>query len=169
MKIIALTAVLLAGLWTNGLSQANAEPEASRIATDSMPGMPTVRPGKQIRRTNLEGYTVMYHLMDLSERVEMLKIIEHHSVLGLSKSPDVTNHLMVYIQNPAGKLLLGEVAYHVTGPDGKDYKTMTMAMYGGYGADMIMKLKGTYTIRMKFILESGVAIKLDDEFTFQVK
>jgi hypothetical protein len=169
MKLFVLTAAILIGFWTNDIPPAHAESDSSRIVADSTPGKTTVRPGKQIRLTNLAGYTLTYHLMDLSERGEMLKLMGHHDVLGLSKSPDVTNHLMVYIQNPAGKLLLGEVAYHLTGPDGKDFKTMSMAMYGGYGADMIMKLKGPYTIRMKFILEGGVPVKLDDEFAFQIK
>ena len=110
-----------------------------------------------------------YHLLDLSERGEMMKVMGHHSVIGMSKSPDVTNHLMVYIQKPDGTPALGEAVYHVTGPDGKDFKTMTMGMYGGYGADIIMKLKGEYTVRTKIIIEGAGAVKLDDEFTFQVK
>jgi hypothetical protein len=169
-RIVVLMAVLIVGTWANELSQAKAETAASsRIAADSTTGKAIVRPGKQIRQINQKGYTLTYHLLDLSERGEMVKMMGHHSVIGLSKSADVTNHLMVYIQKTGGKAVLGDVAYLLTGPDGKDFRTMTMGMYGGHGADVIMKLKGTYTIRTKIIIENGDSVKFDDEFTFQVK
>ena len=163
-KIIVLIALLSIGTWTNAWSQAKTETTVSKIAVDA-----TTRPGKQVRQANLKGYTLTYHLLDLSERGEMIKLMGHHSVIGMSKSPDVTNHLMVYIQKHDGKIVPGDVAYLLTGPDGKDFRTMTMGMYGGYGADIIMKLRGVYTIRAKVILEGGEAVRLDDEFTFQVK
>lgn len=168
-KITVLLALLITGTWMNDLSQARADTAASGIAADSSTGNAIARPGKQIRRIDLGRYTLTYHLLDLSERGEMMKVMGHHSVIGMSKRPDVTNHLMVYIQKPDGTPALGEAAYRVTGPDGKDFKTMTMGMYGGYGADIIMNLKGTYTIRAKVILGSGEAISLEDEFTFSVK
>ncbi len=46
----------------------------------------------------------------------------------------VTNHLMVYIQEPDRKIVPGDVAFLVKGPDGKDFTDITMEMYGGYGA-----------------------------------
>lgn len=130
--------------------------------------LPT-RPGKHIRQANFKGYTLMYHLLDLSERNEMMRKMEGHSVLGMKKVPELTNHLMVYIQKPDGKIVPGEVAYLLTGPDGKDVRTMSMGMYGGYGADISLKLKGMYTIRTTVVIESGNKIKLDDEFTLQAK
>jgi hypothetical protein len=99
----------------------------------------------------------------------MMKVMRHHSVIGMNKSPDVTNHLMVYIQKSDGNTVPGDVAYLLKGPDGKDLRTMTMGMYGGYGADVIMKMMGEYTIRTKIMLEGMDALKLDDEFTWQVK
>lgn len=126
------------------------------------------KPGKEIRRINLKGYTLMYHLLDLSERAEMMKTMEGHSVLGMKKSPDTTNHLMVYIEKPDGKIVQADVAFLLTGPEGKDFTTMTMGMYGGYGADINMKLKGVYAIKTKIAKESG-DVRLEDEFTFEVK
>ncbi|MBI5074509.1 MAG: c-type cytochrome [Nitrospirae bacterium] len=132
-------------------------------------GQLPARPGKHIRQADLKGYTLMYHLLDLSERNEMMRKMEGHSVMGMKKVPEQTNHLMVYIQKPDGKIVPGEVAFQLTGPDGKDFRTMTMGMYGGYGADISLKLKGTYMIRTNIIIESGNKVKLDDEFTFQAK
>lgn len=99
----------------------------------------------------------------------MMKKMESHSLLGMMKTPDVTNHLMVYIQKPDRKIMPGDVVYLLTGPDGKDYRTMTMGMYGGYGADISLKLKGVYTIRTNIIIESGKKVRPNDGFTFQVK
>ncbi len=76
---------------------------------------------------------------------------------------------MVYIEKHGGGIVPGDVAYLLTGPDGKDFKTMARGMYGGYGADVIMKLKGVYAIGTKIILASGDAVGVDDEFAFQVK
>jgi len=168
-KIMVLIALLSIGTWTNAWSQAKAETTVSKVAADSPTGSAIARPGKQIRQVNLKRYTLTYHLLGLSERGEMMKVMGHHTVIGMSKSPDVTNHLMVYIQKPDGTLAPCDVAYLLTGPDGNDFRTMTMGMYGGYGADINMKVKGVYTIRTKIIMETGDAVRLDDEFTFQVK
>lgn len=139
------------------------------LKPSSPEGKITARPGKQIRRTNVKGHTLTYYLLNLSERGEMMKLMEEHSVLGMKKSADITNHLMVYIQKPDGKLVPGDVAFLLVDPDGKDFRTMTMGMYGGYGADINMKLKGLYTIKTKIGIEGGDIVRLEDEFTFQVK
>ncbi len=166
-NVIVLTALFMIGTWANCLSPAGAAP-ASDHTMDSA-GDPVVRPGKQIRQINLKGYTLTYYLLDLSERGEMMKIMGHHTVIGMNKSSEVTNHLMVYIQKPDGKPVPGDVAYLLKGPDGRDFRTMTMGMHGGHGADITMNLKGIYTIGTKVILESREGVKFDDEFTFQVK
>lgn len=139
------------------------------IKSTSAAGEMPARPGKQIRRTSLKGYTLTYHLLDLTERSEMMKKMGSHSVLGMKKVQDLTNHLMVYIQKPDGKIVPGEVAYLLTGPDGKDFRTMSMGMYGGYGADISLKLQGMYTIRTNILIESREKVKLNDEFTYEVK
>ena len=126
------------------------------------------RPGKQIREVSHAGYTLKYHLLDIAEREKMMKGMEGHSKVGMKKVPDRTNHLMIYIQKPDGTISPGTVAFLMTGPDGSDFSTMTMGMYGGYGADLDLKLKGVYTIRSKISIESGSGpVKLDDEFAFQ--
>lgn len=126
------------------------------------------RPGKQIRQTNVKGYNLTYHLLNLSERNEMMKKMDGHSVLGMKKVPDMTNHLMVYVEKSDGKIVPGDVAFLITGPDGKDFRTVTMEMYGGYGADISMKFKGVYTIKTKIIADKE-GIRIDDEFTFEMK
>ena len=63
--------------------------------------------------------------------------MEGMEMAGMSKSPDITNHLMVYIKGADGKEVSGKIGFIITGPDGKDFKTMTMGMYGGYGADVL--------------------------------
>lgn len=157
-------ALLVVGTWASLLSTTAADTRKNTMDSES-----AVRPGKQVRQTSLKGYTVTYHLMDLSERGEMVKMMGHHAVIGMSKSPDVTNHLMVYIEKSDGKAVPGDVAYLLTGPDGKEFRTMAMGMYGGYGADVIMKLKGVYTIRTKIIIEKRDFVNLDDEFKFQMQ
>lgn len=129
-------------------------------------GQVTARPGQHIRQTTLKGYTLMYHLLDLAERNEMMKGMGEHSVLGMQKISDMTNHLMVYIQKPDGKIVPGDVAFLLTSPDGKEFRTMTMGMYGGYGADISLKLQGLYTIRTNISIEGGKTVKLNDEFSF---
>lgn len=138
------------------------------ITTDSPGGKTIERPGKQIRQTNVKEYTLTYYLLNLSERGEMMKLMEGHSVLGMKKGADVTNHLMVYIQKPDGKIVPGDVAFLLIDPDGKDFSTMTMGMYGGYGADINMKIKGSYTIKAKIVIEGRDIVRLEDEFTFQM-
>lgn len=132
-------------------------------------GQIPARPGNQIRRINLKGYTLTYRLLDLAERGEMMKAMEGHSVIGLKEVTDMTNHLMVYIQKADGQIVPADVAFLLAGPDGKDLRTMTMGMYGGYGADISLKLKGMYTIRTNILIESKGKIKLNDEFSFPVK
>jgi cytochrome c553 len=127
------------------------------------------RPGKQIREIEHAGYTLKYHLLDIAEREKMMKGMDDHSIVRMRKVPDRTNHLMIYIQKPDGTIVPGNVAFLMRGPDGRDFNTRTMGMYGGYGADLDLKLKGVYTIRSKIAAGSGkTQVKLDDEFTFQV-
>jgi hypothetical protein len=126
------------------------------------------RPGKQIREVNQADYILKYHLLNLAERDTMMKGMDNHSIVGMKKVPDRTNHLMIYIQKLDGTIVPGNVAFLIKGPDDSDFSTMTMGMYGGYGADLALKLKGMYTIRSKISLGNGrTQVKLDDEFTFQ--
>ncbi len=125
------------------------------------------RPGRLIRQTDAKGYRLSYYLLDRAENAEMEKAMAHHSVVGMHKGHGATNHLMVYIETADARILPGDVAFVITGSDGKGITTMTMGMYGGYGADINLGGKGQYKIRTKINLDRG--IRLDDEFPYQVE
>lgn len=164
IKIPVVMVLIVAGVWLSASFPAKLE------AAHAMAGMDSAeKPGKQIRKTSLNGYTLTYHLLDSSERREMIKHMGHHSVIGMSKNDGVTNHLMLYIQKPDGTIVTADVAFYLTGPDGKSVRTMTMGMNGGYGADTVMNLSGLYTIRTRIVLENANNLESEDHFTFTVK
>ncbi len=191
-KNITLIILLLIGAFTNPLLQVAAEtmhnmkgmdsadsevmekPEKAETmhnmkGMDSADGEVMARPGKHIHQTTIKGYTLMYHIMNLLERNEMMEMMKSSSDLGINRSPDVTNHLMVYIMDSERKIVPGTVLFHLINPEGKVSRTMTVGMYGGYGGDVILKQTGLHTIRTRIILETADNIKLEDEFTFEVK
>ena len=191
-KIVTLIILLMIGVFTNPLLQADAEtmhnmkdmdPADSKVMeeheqAETMHNMKDMypadskvmdRPGKHIHQVTINGYTLMYHMMNLSERNEMVEMMKSSSDIGINRSPDVTNHLMVYIMDSERKIVPGTVLFHLTNPDGKDSRTMTMGMYGGYGGDIILEQKGMHTIRTRIIIETAKTIRLDDEFTYEVK
>ncbi len=93
------------------------------------------RMGKMIHEAKVEGYKFMYHLIDVSEHMKEMK---------------KTHHLMVYISSPDNHTVNNaKVGYLITGPDGSKQKTMAMGMSGGFGADINLQAKGTYTIATK--------------------
>ena len=66
-----------------------------------------------------------------------------------------------------GKPLTGaKVGYLVTNPSGKKQKAMTMEMKGGYGADVELVEKGTYTITVKVVKDGSQIV---DKFTHEVE
>jgi hypothetical protein len=168
MKNIVLIVFLTTGVWTSALTEAGAETEVPRAVMESSANA-MVRPGKQIRQADVMGYTLTYYLMDSSENHKMMDMMESRSALGMKKNSGMTHHLMVYIQTPDGSIVPGDVAYVLTDPDGQEFRTMTMGMYGGYGADISMKGKGEYRIGTKIIIERGELVRLFDQFTFEVK
>jgi hypothetical protein len=54
----------------------------------------------------------------------------------------------------------------ITGPDGKEQKTLTMGMHDGYGADVSFKEKGIYKIKTKAVIDGKT---LMDEFSYEIK
>ena len=111
--------------------------------------------GKMIREANVNGYGFIYHLIDMRKHVKEMK--------GMS----ATHHLMVYIKAPHGhNVEKAKVGYLVIGPDGKKDKAITMAMSGGFGADINLKGKGVYTIIAKALTKEK---KLIDTFTYEVQ
>jgi hypothetical protein len=122
--------------------------------------------GKMIRHTTVDGYGFMYHLLNSDERNTAMKGMEGMEMPGMSNSPDITNHLVVYITDSSGKPASGKIGFWINGPDGNEQKTLTMGMHNGYGADVIFKAKGEYRVRTKAVIDGKT---LNDEFTYEVK
>jgi len=73
----------------------------------------------------------------------------------------------VYLKDADGKYVQGaKVGFWLTGPDGKDQKTMAMSMGEGFGADIDLKAKGAYKIKTKAVVGDKTLV---DEFTYNVK
>ncbi len=123
-------------------------------------------PGARIAQKILEGYTLTYQLLDKQERDSLMKGMEGMEMPGMSASPDITNHLMVFIKGTDGKPVAGTVGFLLSGPDGKQQKSMTMGTSGGYGADVSFKVKGKYAIRMKAAIGEKT---LTDDLTYEMK
>ena len=122
--------------------------------------------GQMLRQSTVDGYGFMYHILDMAERNDMMKGMEGMEMPGMSKNPDITNHLMVYINDPGGKSVSGKIGFSITGPDGKVQKTLTMGMNDGYGADVSFKEKGVYKIKTKAVIGGNTLL---DEFSHEVK
>jgi|GEM_PF-610139 len=122
--------------------------------------------GERIAENKVQGYTLTYYLLDKAQREEMMKGMEGMEMHGMSDSPDITHHLMVYIKGPDGKPVSGKVGFIVTGPDGKETKTLTMGMHGGYGADIVLTPPWAYKIRTKAVIDGQT---INDEFGYTAK
>lgn len=122
--------------------------------------------GLLIAEKTLEGYTLKYSLLNLEERKELMKGMEGMKMHGMSDSPDVTHHLVIYVRGADGKPVTGKIGFNITNPDGTPFKTLTMGMQSGYGADVMFKAKGIYKIRMKAAIAGKT---IDDEITYEVK
>ncbi|MGD8241379.1 MAG: hypothetical protein PVF59_01035, partial [Desulfobacterales bacterium] len=119
--------------------------------------------GENIHNAKKEGYTLAYHLIDMKAQMAAMK--EHAQAHGAEKM-DMTHHLMVYLTDADGHPVKdAKVGYLVVNPDGTNQKLMTMHMKGGFGSDINLKQKGTYTIKTKAL--SG-DIKIMDQFSYKV-
>lgn len=106
--------------------------------------------GALIGQTKQEKAGFAYHLIDNAAQMEKAK------ASGMKMDHDHAqmkpNHLMVYPVDSAGKAIGGaKVGFQVTGPDGKPQQVMAMEMEGGYGADVDMKAKGKYEVKVKLV------------------
>ncbi len=114
--------------------------------------------GEMIRETKIDGYGFMYHLVDMVGNMKGMEDMQQMKA---------THHLMVFIKAPHGHAVENaKVGYMVTGPDGEKQKAMAMGMSGGFGADVNLKQKGTYTISTK-VVEGNK--KLVDKFSYEIK
>jgi hypothetical protein len=123
--------------------------------------------GVEIRTATVEGYQLRYRLLSWEERNAAMKGMEGMEMAGMDNSGKSTNHLMLYLAGADGKEVAGaKVGFQVTRPDGGEQKTLTMAMGGGYGADVILKARGAYAIKTKLV---DGAKTLYDTFTYEIK
>jgi len=121
--------------------------------------------GKFIRSAVVEGYEFRYYLIDMKAKMaKIAKINKEMAAMDMGKMK--SHHLMLYILDKnKRKVSEGRVGYQLVDADGKKQKTMTMAMSGGYGADVDMR-PGTYKIMAKALLKDT---KLMDSFEFTLK
>lgn len=118
--------------------------------------------GDHIHMSKVKGFALNYQLIDMTENIKNLKG-EH---AGHDDAAMVgTHHLMVYINGSGDKKNM-KVGYLVTDPDGKKHKAMAMGMGDGFGADLPMMKKGSYTIKTKVV---DGETKFTDEFTYYMK
>jgi hypothetical protein len=123
--------------------------------------------GKEIHKSSVDGYTLAYRLIDTKQKMEAMKGMKGMSMQNMDMSKMKSHHLMVYIADPGGKEIEGgKVGFMVTGPDGKVQKVMAMGMESGMGADVDMKDKGKYEIKMKAVVGGKIVM---DHFTYEVK
>jgi hypothetical protein len=117
--------------------------------------------GVIIHESTIGGYGFAYHLIDIQKGAEEMKDMQG------SKEADTTHHLMVYVKDPDGNdVEAAKLGYLVEGPDGAKQKLMTMGMQGAYGANVNFEVKGTYTVKTKFVVGDK---KLLDRFNYEVK
>ena len=121
--------------------------------------------GLVVRESSVAGSRLTYRLYSWEERNVLMKGMMGMSMAGLNEKG--THHLMVFVTGADGKPVAGgKVGYQVTGPGGGVQKTLTMSMYEGYGADLVLGEKGVYTVRLK--ADIGGA-PVGEEFTYELK
>jgi len=122
--------------------------------------------GDLMAERTVSGYTLSYYLLGKADRDKMMKGMEGMEMHGMSAGPDLTHHLMLYIKGPDGKPASGKIGFIITGPEGKEFKTLTMGMHGGYGADVVLTPPGTYAIKTKAVVDGNT---IEDQFEYLVK
>lgn len=128
---------------------------------------PAAAPGVVIRESQVQGATLVYRLYSWDERNVMMKGMEGHEMPGMDSTGASTHHLMVFIKGADGKYLSGgKVGFIVSGAGKTEFKTLTMGMFDGYGADLPLKGKGSFTIKTKAVFADRT---LTEEFVHTVK
>ena len=121
--------------------------------------------GREIRTAKVDGYTLTYRLIDMKQRMAMMK-----GMKGMDMSKMKSHHLMVFVTGPDGRAVTdAKVGFKVQGPAGAqvpEQRVMCMAMSGGFGADVELGTKGTYSIKAKVVAGDT---KLVDAFTYEVE
>ncbi|MFH2218458.1 MAG: hypothetical protein ABII68_02210 [Pseudomonadota bacterium] len=103
--------------------------------------------GVKIHESTVQEYRLAFHLLDLPGREE--------------------RHLMTYIKSSEGlPVTEATVGYLIKGPDNAVQKIMAMGMKDSFGGDVNFTAKGSYTIKVKAVVNDK---KLIDEFIYEVK
>jgi len=127
----------------------------------------TIAYGTMIHQAKVEGYSLHYHLLSWKERNLLMKGMEGMAMPGVDLTGKATHHLLLYLQGADGKTVpSAKVGFKINAPDGSVQTTLTMEMQGGYGADVVMPAKGTYTVKMKAVLGEKTVV---EEFVFALK
>lgn len=146
---LALTAVLMAGI-------------ALAMDHGNMGGGGKAPKGVMIRDAKVDGFGMAYHLIDNAEEMKKASSKMDHSMMEMK-----SHHLMLYLSDSMGMAVTGAtVGYLVVSPGGDKSQAMAMAMEGGYGADIDLKAKGKYTIKVKAVAGQKTLI---DEFPYELK
>ncbi len=121
--------------------------------------------GREIRTARVNGYTLTYRLIDMKQRMAMMK-----GMKGMDMAKMKSHHLMVFVTGLDGKAVTdAKVGFKIQGPAGAqvpEQRVMCMAMSGGFGADVELGAKGAYTVKAKIVAGDT---KLVDSFTYEVK
>ena len=119
------------------------------------------RPGDNILNATVDGHQFAYHLIDMHQH--MAKTTNPSHMQGMQAK----HHLMVYVSKPDGTLLdKAKVGYLVVGPDGVKQTQMGMEMQGGFGADLHLEAKGTYSVTTKAVADGKT---LMHQFTYEMQ
>jgi hypothetical protein len=103
--------------------------------------------GVKIHESTVQEYRLAFHLLDLPGREE--------------------RHLVTYIKSPEGlPVTEAKVGYLIQGPDNAVQKIMAMGMKDSFGGDVNFTAKGSYTVKVKAVVNDK---KLIDEFVYEVK
>lgn len=118
--------------------------------------------GAVIRTATVSGHTLTYRLYGWEDRNKMMAGMQ--GMPGMDTTGAATHHLMVFVAGPDGKEVAGaKVGFHVIGPDNAERKTLTMGMFGGYGADVALGAPGEHSVRAKVVAGRTV---LEDRFAY---
>ena len=119
--------------------------------------------GENIHNAKKDGFTLAHHLIDMKAQMAAMKDNPHTHDSG---KMEMTHHLMVYLTDADGNPVKeAKVGYLVVNPDGTKQKLMCMHMKGGFGSDINLTQKGTYTVTTKAL--SGDT-KIMDQFFYKV-
>ena len=114
--------------------------------------------GETIHSSMVEGYHLTYKLIDMAAKMK-----------GMENMPEMkaTHHLMLFVKSHGGEAIkTAMVGFLIENPDGTLQKKMTMAMAGGYGADVELRKAGTYTMKIKALAGKE---KIVDQFEYEIK